>query len=70
VTVQKVALATATDFGVGDVPPLPATLAPGDMTLTVALVSTQPDTYQDRLVVRHDGNPSHSSQVIVRATAH
>jgi hypothetical protein len=38
--------------------------------LTVALVSTQPDTYQDRLVVTHDGNPSHASQVIVRATAH
>jgi hypothetical protein len=70
VTVEKVVLLTETDFGVSGVPTLPASLPPGsDLVLTVSLVSTQPGTYQDRLVVAHDGNPGRSSQILVRAVA-
>jgi hypothetical protein len=69
VTAEKVSLIQGTDFDVTATPSLPANVPLGsDLTVTVTLISTQQGQYQDRVVLEHDGNPGHNSQVILRAT--
>ena len=68
VTVRKVSFAIGADFEISGVPQLPTQVPPGtNLTLTVTLLSTQSGMHQDQLIVAHDGRPSGSSQVLIRA---
>jgi hypothetical protein len=69
VSVSEVRLAAGRDFSLNGVPALPVQVAPGnELMLAVALVAPASGSYQDQLIVHHDGNPARESSILLRGT--
>jgi hypothetical protein len=71
VNVKSVTLASPNDFSV-NAPQMPVQLAPGaNLTITVTLTATNPGSYQNYLMIAHDGRGNASrggTQVLLLGT--